>query len=841
MLRVAFPALVVPERWAYLLKESILVLLLAWAIVVAGGMDGLISFRGQAGSAVLFGLVVTVWLGVRLLKGQSLPASGIEWPLLVMVAVQIGAAVLSDQPRVSASPIAQTVAYIVLFYLALDLTRRGWPAELTEKSILIGGAIVLLLAALDLGLAFRSWWALQALPYPPPFEHRLYSVLGDANMLADLTNLIWPLALGRMLKTRSGFVRAVLAAQIGLAVLLQVFCYSRGATLGLAVAAAVFSAGWVGVADQHLRSRTITAWSRACANPWILIGLVVAGALLAAGLGWRLLVSRNSATQAPALDARSTFWATALWAFERDPLLGRGPGQFGLALIAHNSAPPEAIFINAHSLLFNTAAETGLLGVGSLLSVLVLGACAVWRARVGDGEVRARWVAVAAMWAGFLTHGLVDYHVRALGIAVPLLVMTAVVLGSGPTLLIHQRGHAGAKTLKSGSGTRVRAAQHHPLWFVGPAVLMAAYSTWSLMAYREAETGSEAAERGEWRLAAVAYEQAARLDPWQPAYPAQAGLAWARMAAEGSSAALTPARQNFERAALLDPVYAPHQVNAGVLAALQGDLDRALLALDRAQTAAPRWGLPSALAGYLEEQAARMVSARKSYDLALRIEPGLINSPFWGASQVRRAARYAVVTAGSPEDQVASLPVQVDALLRDRAYAEAQRLLAEAWQLQPNAPWVYRAFAATAEAQGSSGLAERYLDAADWIQTVQIREQVWTLIDRAALAFQSGDLEQARDAYETAYRVGQQRSPYGWGYAGYTPYGFVYQRTLLLEELAPQVPLIGFDPALGLAVQPLTEVYVDLGDAGLAADFRTELRGLLAGDPDLPVSVIEYP
>ncbi len=839
------PALVVPARWSYLLKETGLILLFAWAVVVAGGMDGLISFRGQAGSAVLFGLVVAVWLGRRLILRQRLSALGVEWALVLLVAVQVGSAVGSDQPRLSASPIAQTVAYVVMVYLALDLTRRGWPAELTEKTLLIAGSIVLLLAALDLSLALRSWWALQALPYAPPFEHRLYSILGDANMLADLTNLLWPLALGRLLHTRGTGVRVLLAAQIGLALLLQVFCYSRGATLALVVAALVFCAGWVWVADYGLRARAIAAWSRACANPWILVGLVVVGALLAAGLGWRLLVSRNTATQAPALDARSTFWSTALWAFARDPIWGSGPGQFGLDLVARNSAPPEAIFINAHSLLFNTAAETGVLGVLSVVCLLVVGARVWWRARVGDAEGRARWVAVTAMWAGFLTHGLVDYHVRVLGIAVPLLVMTAVVLGSGPALLAHRRprvGTGGAHEPSDGvAHPGVQAAQLHPLWLIGPALLVAAYSAWSLSAYRAAEEGREAARRQDWRGAASAFEVAARWDPWQPAYPAQAGLAWARLAAGGTAAAVTPARQNFERAAALDPRYAPHLVNAAVLAAAQGDVDTALIALERAQAAAPRWGLPSAVAGFIEEQVARMVSARKRYDRALSIEPGLIDSAFWGASPVRRAARYAVVAAESSPMPVTALDAQIAALIRERAYDEAYRLLAEAWRLQPSAPWVYRSFATLAAAQGSPGLAERYLDAADWIQTVQVREQVWTLVGRADLAGHQGEWTLAREAYEVAYRVGQQRSPYGWGYAGYTPYGFIYQRVLLEEELAPQVPLITFDPRLGLAVQPLAGVYEELGQGGLAHDFRAELRGLLAGDPDLPVSVVEVP
>ena len=97
-------------------------------------------------------------------------------------------------------------------------------------------------AALDLANALQGWLALRDLPYPPPFEHRLYAVVGDANILAGFTNILWPLALARLLTTRSALSRVLLGTLVVLALIVQAFCYSRGATLALAAGGLVFGA-----------------------------------------------------------------------------------------------------------------------------------------------------------------------------------------------------------------------------------------------------------------------------------------------------------------------------------------------------------------------------------------------------------------------------------------------------------------------------------------------------------------------------------------------------------------------------------------------------------------------
>ncbi len=774
--------------WRYLGREALLIVLFAWALPIAGGMDGLISFRGQAGSAILFTLVAGIWLGQRLWARRTLPATGLELPLVLLVVVQGVSAAFSDVPRLSLPAIAQTLAYIVLFYLALDLARSGWPAELVEKCLLIGGAIVLALAALDLGTAFQGWLALRDLPFAPPFEHRLYAVVGDANILAGFTNILWPLALARLLTTRSAFARVMLGAVVALALTIQAFCYSRGATLALAAGGLVFALAWIGLVSTTLRRQAGRVWRWLVGNPIWLVAICLVGAGLGAALGWRLLVSRNSATQAPAAEARSTFWGVAWDALQTHPWLGVGPGAFPQAMSTAVSTPPEHLFMNAHSLIFNTLAETG--GLGLAVGGLALGALAwaLWRARTVEtvGE-RARWAATAAAWAAFLTHGLVDYHVRYLALSVPLLVSAAFVIGAGPTLAAPRKPRTWSVA-----------------WLIPAAVIVVAFSAYQLTAAFRLEQATLAGRAGDWAFAAEKADQAAALDGSFGLYAAQAGFAYAQLAdAAATDAATDQARDaaiaRYVAALEAGPQLAVWEVDLAVLIQADGDRTAALRHLDNAQALAPNWGLPAMLrALWLERD--DEITARSAFADALTREPALAASALWSATSLRRGvlAQWQANTPAGPD----GLDVQIQALLNAGKLPDAQQLIERAWTMSPTSPWVYRAFSSLAAAQGSPTLAERYLQASEWLQTVAVRDQVTAALLRADQAGQGGEPDTARALYTFAWEAGSQVSPYGWGFLGYIPEAhFVFQRDAWPGELVPQTPQVDFDAGLAVSLR----------------------------------------
>jgi hypothetical protein len=122
-------------------------------------------------------------------------------------------------------------------------------------------------------------------------------------------------------------------------------------------------------------------------------------------------------TAAPALDAevalprpaRIQFW-TAAWGMLRDhPLLGVGPDNFRVRFVDYAGIDEAHIGTHAHSLYFESLADTGVLGFGALAWLLTR---LVARAARGlDKRLDRDWLWRAALLASlvaWLVHGLLD-------------------------------------------------------------------------------------------------------------------------------------------------------------------------------------------------------------------------------------------------------------------------------------------------------------------------------------------------------------------------------------------------------------------------------------------------
>jgi len=216
---------------------------------------------------------------------------------------------------------------------------------------------------------------------------------GDArppspNVLAAVFNLL-------LLPTLAEFIdrpRRVLAIWIIAALALVFVTASRGGWFGLA-------AGLVTLA-AHYRARMAAVWSRA-RRFWPLA--VPVGAVAAI---WQI-------ARLPGIN-RFDFWIVATAIFLRRPLIGSGPGTFNL-FWSHLYPPPYFQAMHAHSMIFNTAAEQGIVG----LIALAVMALAV---------VRAAWrdVGLFAAVMAFAAHSLVD----SLNVAPAVMIVLAVLLGS---------------------------------------------------------------------------------------------------------------------------------------------------------------------------------------------------------------------------------------------------------------------------------------------------------------------------------------------------------------------------------------------------------------------------
>ncbi len=493
-----------PTPRGYLLREAVLILLWAYVLLVGGTINGLIAFRVQALSAGLMTAAVGGWLAVRLLRRQRLALTGLEAMAAVFLAVQLGTALLSDDVRRSLPVVAQSTAYVLIFWCVFDLTRAGWPAELTEKTGLIVGGILLGLAGVDLAQRFLAWLPLvQATAVAPEFQYRLYTLLGDANLLSATVNILIPLAAARALATPRRGTRWLLGLWLVAALVVQAFTQSRGGLLGLAVALGTLAVLWVSVVSPRVRDRALRLWQALPARPVLVAAL---GLVALVGLGifaQRMLAFQGNATQARVADARSGFWEVATQAFARSPVWGIGPGLYPDAYLQARSIPPERPYLHAHSVVFTTLAEAGLVGLALVAAAVAAIALTLWRARHAPTlAARARWAAVAASWAGFLTHSQVDDHTRYLAVAVTL----AMLLGSA--LAEAQPPTASGRTW-------------HPAWLAAPALAAGLITGYGLRAYAVSEQAADAA--GDWARAAARFYKAAARVPALGFFGAQAG------------------------------------------------------------------------------------------------------------------------------------------------------------------------------------------------------------------------------------------------------------------------------------------------------------------------------
>ena len=118
-------------------------------------------------------------------------------------------------------------------------------------------------------------------------------------------------------------------------------------------------------------------------------------------------------------EGRSSAYASAIARFTESPILGSGPGTYGVERM-HD---PVAIigwlaFPDAHNILLNNLAESGIVGLLGLSATVVLMALAVrgsWRRSPGERIVVAGALFGLAIFAG---HGMVDVVFALIGMTV---------------------------------------------------------------------------------------------------------------------------------------------------------------------------------------------------------------------------------------------------------------------------------------------------------------------------------------------------------------------------------------------------------------------------------------
>jgi O-antigen ligase len=198
-------------------------------------------------------------------------------------------------------------------------------------------------------------------------------------------------------------------------------------------------------------------------------------------------------------NSRYQFWQSAVHAAETHPWRGIGPGTFQFWWAQHATAP--GFIRNAHSLYFETLAETGVIGL-ALLGGLLLWfiAVAVHRALTESPRLRLWLAGATAGLAVFMFSAAVEWVWQLAAIAAAALILGAVIV-------------AGRDEPAEESPARARRAPVRPLLVVLAAVALGAVLVpfAGQLAIRRSQA---AAARGDLATALADSHAAERLQPY---------------------------------------------------------------------------------------------------------------------------------------------------------------------------------------------------------------------------------------------------------------------------------------------------------------------------------------
>jgi tetratricopeptide (TPR) repeat protein len=281
-------------------------------------------------------------------------------------------------------------------------------------------------------------------------------------------------------------------------------------------------------------------------------------------------------------SGRYQFWDQAIAAFDSDPAIGIGAGNYELWWNQHHTIP--VVTVDAHSLYLQTLAELGIIGLLVLLGFLGTVLYAGWRAVTRARDVNQRGDAMAVAFALFLAglaSAALDWTWQLPAAFAPVIVMAALI--TGPACEPISLPAAEPRPRRAPAKRRVRGSQ----FGLGVATLACAWvAIWvagdQLVATVQLDNSRSALEQGDLDGASQDARNAAAIQPWSS--EAQLQIALVEKERGDLSAATDAVRKAIERA---PRDWRPWLV-AAEIAAANGNREAAQLDLNSANHLSPK-------------------------------------------------------------------------------------------------------------------------------------------------------------------------------------------------------------------------------------------------------------
>lgn len=606
-------------RFRYLAAEALLILVGSYLFFFGGTLNGLVVLQIMSVTLWLVGGVSLAWLGWHILRRHWVETPPLWMPLTALVLAYILTVLTSMDPRRSLNAIWVLLLELWVFLLVYDLVRHGWPRELFVKVLLLLGAIVVGFGLWQLVGWERRWLSIAGWKTPlPPIWLRPAPFYAHANLVASFVNMLWPLALVWLWQTRSRLTRLWCGLLIVGAGVVVFFCSSRGALLGAGGALGIMAILALSHSPAVLR-RLKTWWTD---SRWQVVLIIVVVVGVVSGLSafvFRLLMHP---THGPVSSARTVFWLAALDAFRRSPLVGSGPDTYASDYLLWQSVPPQSLYVRAHSIPMQLAAETGLVGLAAgawLIGALIVAAYRRWR--VAQPSRRYLIVGLCGSLTTIALHSLVDTPAWIPAIAMTFMMLVALLLAESVERPVDV----------------VRRNPIGTIMGILAAFLIVGSGMWMQRAYSPYFLGAAFGNNSQWAEALPLLEEATRRDPVHAYYHLQAGFAYGLSAFEGNREHLPQAVAHYRQGISFEPYYSPNHANLAVLLWEQGERQEAIKAMRRAAELAPEEAAYPLNLGFFCEQQGDARRAAEFYQRALTLRPAWAEAYFWRANAIRRA------------------------------------------------------------------------------------------------------------------------------------------------------------------------------------------------------------
>jgi putative inorganic carbon (hco3(-)) transporter len=443
-----------PYRWWYASYLSRLTgllhpwqrgsLLLTWgdeiAVALIALVFGIAPFVPNATTGVLLAACAGFWVLLSLCAPRE--QIGRLTPVHLLVVAFTGIAVLATglSPVRSAAAVglSKLLLYLLFFALVERVVRvRRW------RSVLIAAYLHV---ALIVGIyGIRQWlFGAEALAtWTDPESNlytttRVYSYLGNPNLLAGYILPAIPLGIGAMFAWRGWLPKLLATVMTSISTLCLVFTFSRGGWMGLVASLLVFA-----LLLLYWLLPYLPRFWRVWAFPILLggVGSVVLLAVLFVAPVRDRVMSIFVGGKDSSNNFRLNVWAAVQEMIRARPVLGIGPGNTAFNLRYPLYQRPGFTALSAYSIYLELLVEVGVIGfaVFSWLLFVVLQRGWVQLQRLREDHQREGFWLIAALSVivGMLIHGTVDTIWYRPEVATLWWFMVAIVTsyGSGPSKL----------------------------------------------------------------------------------------------------------------------------------------------------------------------------------------------------------------------------------------------------------------------------------------------------------------------------------------------------------------------------------------------------------------------